>query len=58
MDLKFPPAAIIGIIESVNKVIIPNGLTEIKYDDTLIIFTKAEDGNLIKDFFKAGSKCA
>lgn len=58
MELKFPTAAIIGIIERGNNVIIPNGLTEIKYDDTLIIFTKAEDGNLIKDFFKAGSKCA
>lgn len=58
MDLRFPTAAIIGIIERGNKVIIPNGLTEIKYNDILIIFTKAEDGELIKEFFKAGSKCA
>lgn len=57
MDLTFPTPAIIGIIQRNNKVIIPNGLTEIKTNDILIIFTKAEDGNSIKEFFKAGTKC-
>lgn len=57
MDFKFPSHAIIGVIQRRNKVIIPNGLTEIKYDDVLIIFTKAEDGDSIKEFFKVGAKC-
>lgn len=57
MDLTFPTPAIIGIIQRNNKVIIPNGLTEIKTDDILIIFTKAEDGDSIKEFFKVGTKC-
>ena len=56
MELKFPTPAIIGIIERGNKVIIPNGLTLLKNDDTMIIFTKAEDGDSIKEFFGAGSK--
>ena len=54
MDLKFPTPAIVGTIQRRGKVIIPNGLTELKYNDTLIIFTKAEDAQFIKDFFKGG----
>lgn len=54
MDLKFPSPAIVGIIQRRGKVIIPNGLTDIKYNDTLIIFTKSEDAAKIKDFFKGG----
>lgn len=54
MDLKFPTPAIVGTIQRRGKVIIPNGLTELKYNDTLIIFTKAEDAQSIKDFFKGG----
>lgn len=58
MDLHFPIPAIIGVIQRRNKVIIPKGDTELKYDDTLIIFTRAEDGAAIKTFFKVGEKCA
>lgn len=54
MDLKFPSAAIVGTILRRGKVLIPNGLTELKYNDTLIIFTKSEDAAGIKDFFKGG----
>lgn len=54
MDLRFPSPAIVGIIQRRGKVIIPNGLTEIKYNDTLIIFTKSGDAEEIKDFFKGG----
>lgn len=54
MDLRFPSPAIVGIIQRRGKVIIPNGLTEIKYNDTLIIFTTSDDAELIKDFFKGG----
>lgn len=52
MDLKFPASAIIGIIQRRNKVIIPNGDTEIHTDDILIIFTTAENAVQIKEFFK------
>lgn len=52
MDLKFPKRAIIGIIERKNLVIIPKGNIEIRTDDILIIFTKTEDVDDIKRFFK------
>ena len=52
MDLHLPVAAIIGIIQRNNKVLIPKGDTDIRYEDILIIFTKAEDANAIKEFFK------
>lgn len=57
MELHFPLPAIIGIIQRRNKVIIPKGDTELKYDDILIIFTKADDASAIKSFFKVGEKC-
>lgn len=52
MDLRFPVSAIIGVILRKNNVIIPKGDTELKYNDILIIFTKAEDAGVIKEFFK------
>lgn len=52
MDLKMPVSAIIGVIQRHNKVIIPKGDTDIRYDDILIIFTKAEVADKIKEFFK------
>lgn len=52
MDLRFPVNAIIGIIQRKHNVIIPKGDTEIYTDDTLIIFTKAENADTIKNFFK------
>ncbi len=52
MDLHFPAPSIIGIIQRRNQVIIPKGDTDIRYEDVLIIFTKAEDAVKIKEFFK------
>ena len=52
MDLSMPKRAIIGIVERKNSVIIPKGDIEIHTGDILIIFTKAEDADEIKKFFK------
>ncbi len=52
MELNFPERAIIGVVQRKNNIIIPYGETEIKTDDILIIFTKAEDAGKIKEFFK------
>ena len=52
MELKFPERAVIGVVQRRNNIIIPYGETEIKTDDVLIIFTKAENAAIIKEFFK------
>ena len=52
MDLRFPAPAIIGIIQRRNHVIIPKGDTQIKEHDILIIFTKADTAQKIKEYFK------
>jgi len=52
MELKFPCRAIIGVVERKNSVTIPTGLTELHAGDVLIIFTKAEDAQAIKEFFR------
>lgn len=52
MELKFPANAIIGVVQRKHSVIIPKGTTVINKGDTLIIFTKAEDADAIKSFFK------
>jgi len=51
-DLGMPSSAIIGVIQRHNKVIIPKGDTDIRFEDILIIFTKADNANRIKEFFK------
>ncbi len=52
MELRFPERAIIGVVQRRNNIIIPYGETEIKTNDILIIFTKAENAAIIKEFFK------
>ncbi len=52
MDLKFPAPAIIGVIQRRNHVIIPKGDTKLHSGDVLIIFTKAESAQKIKEYFK------
>lgn len=52
MNLRFPAPAIIGVIQRKNQVIIPKGDTTMKTHDILIIFTKAENAQRIKDYFK------
>lgn len=51
MDIKFPAHAIIGVIQRRNNVVIPKGDTLIKRDDLLIVFTKVDDAEIIKEYF-------
>ena len=53
MDLKLPVKAIVGIIQRRNRVIIPNGTTQIMSNDNLIIFTTSENAPIIREYFKA-----
>ena len=52
MDLKLPAKGVIGIIQRRNRVIIPNGATQVLGDDNLIIFTTSENAPLIREYFK------
>lgn len=53
MDIKLPAKGIVGIIQRRNRIIIPNGATQITGGDNLIIFTLSENAALIRDYFKA-----
>ena len=52
MDMKLPTKAIVGIIQRRNRVIIPNGATQIMSGDNLIIFTTSENAQIIREYFK------
>lgn len=52
-DIKFPVNAIIGVIQRRTHVIIPKGDTLLRDGDILIVFTRAEDADRIKEYFKA-----
>ena len=52
MDLNLPVPAIIGIVQRKNQILIPKGNTDIRFEDILIIFTKAEDAEAVKEFFR------
>ena len=52
MDIKPPAKAIVGIIQRRNRIIIPNGATQIMGEDKLIIFTTSENAPIIKKFFE------
>ena len=52
-DISLPVPAIIGVIQRRSHVIIPKGDTMIRLNDILMIFTKAEDADTIKEYFKA-----
>lgn len=52
MDLKFPAKALIATIQRGAQVIIPKGNTLVQPNDLLIIFTKEENSQAIKDYFK------
>jgi trk system potassium uptake protein TrkA len=52
MDLGMPRKAVIGIIERQSKIIIPKGQTLIRSSDKIIIFTKAEDVEAVRNYFK------
>ncbi len=51
MELKIPAKAVVSIIQRGTKVIIPKGQTLVRAQDKLIIFAKAEDSDIIKDYF-------
>ena len=51
-DIRFPAPAIIGVVQRRNRVIIPKGDTQIKQKDVLIIFTKTDSVDKIKELFK------
>lgn len=52
-DLRIPVPAIVGIIQRRSNVIIPKGDTQIKSCDILIIFTKADSVDKVKEYFGA-----
>ena len=52
MDLKLPAKAVIGVVRRRNRVIIPNGITQLMSCDNLIVLTTSENAQLIKDYFK------
>jgi len=51
MELNMPANAIIGVIQSRGQIIIPNGYTELKYCDLMMIFTTSENAPKIREFF-------
>lgn len=51
-DLRFPAPAVVGVIQHRTNVIIPKGDTKLSSQDTLIIFTKAENAEKVKSYFK------
>lgn len=52
MDLNLPAKGIVGIIQRRNRIIIPNGTTQLIAGDNLIIFTTCENADSIREYFK------
>ena len=52
MDMKMPVKGIVGVIQRRNRIIIPNGNTQIMGGDNLIIFTLSENAPAIREYFK------
>ena len=52
MELKLPAKGIVGIIQRRNRIIIPNGTTQLMNNDHLIIFTTSENAPIIREYFK------
>lgn len=52
MDIRFPVKAIVGVIQRRNRIIIPNGATQVMGGDNLIIFTTSENAPIIREFFE------
>lgn len=51
-NLNLPVRAIIAVIKRGNKITIPKGKNLVRSGDSLIIFTKCDDSQEVKDFFK------
>ncbi len=56
MEMRFPNPAVVGVVQRGNGIIIPKGDTELHTGDTLIIFTKAESADVIKEFFNKADR--
>lgn len=56
MNLHLPAKAIIATIQRGHSVIIPKGITILKPNDKLLIFTREENSQKIIDFFKEKNK--
>ena len=52
MDLKLPAKAIIAIIQRGHNVIIPKGMTKLRPNDLLLVFTLEENSEKIIEFFR------
>lgn len=52
MDLRLPAKGIVGVVQRRNRIIIPNGATQLLKEDNLIIFTTSENAPIIREFFK------
>lgn len=52
MDLKLPARGVIAIIQRASRVLIPKGKTLVRSGDKLIIFTKSQDAQKIRDYFR------
>ena len=52
MDLKLPVKAIIATIQRGHSVIVPKGITILKPNDKILIFTTEDDSQKIIDFFR------
>ena len=52
MNIKLPCRAVIATIKRGSKIIIPKGQTLLRANDTILIFSMAEDAQKIKNFFK------
>jgi len=52
MDLKLPAKGIVGIVQRRNRIVIPNGTTQLMGEDNLIIFTTSENAPIIREYFK------
>ena len=56
MDLRLPAKAILGVVQRRNRIIIPNGATQIMSGDEIIIFTTSTNAPVIKKFFEGLQK--
>ncbi|MCD8024363.1 MAG: Trk system potassium transporter TrkA [Candidatus Gastranaerophilales bacterium] len=52
MNLKLPVRAVIAIIQRGTRIIIPKGQTLIRANDSLLVFTMADDAPKIREFFE------
>ena len=52
MEFKLPAKGIVGIVQRRNRILIPNGKTQVMSGDMLIIFTTSENAQIIREYFK------